>query len=196
MKAAPLQKRLVETLGAWVTSEGGEAPRLLDAPDLDLAVAKGAAYYGRVRTGRGVRIRGGTARAYYVGIESAAPAVPGLRPEVTAVCVAPFGMEEGSPPVALAQEFGLVLGESAPFRFYASSVRRQDSVGSRTSGDDRDLEELPLVEARLDAPGEEGRVVPVRVESRVTEVGTLALEVAERTGDRRWKLEFNVRPEA
>jgi hypothetical protein len=89
-----------------------------------------------------------------------------------------------------------VLGESAPFRFYASSVRRQDGVGARTGGDDRDLEELPPVEATLAAPGDEGRVVPVRLESRVTEVGTLALEVAERAGDRRWKLEFNVRPQA
>ena len=56
----------------------------------------GAAHYGRVRRGKGVRIRGGVARAYYIGIESAMPAIPGFAPPVKALCVAPQGLEEGS----------------------------------------------------------------------------------------------------
>ena len=59
-------------------------------------MARGAAYYGLVRRGKGVRIRGGTARAYYIGVETACPAVPGLPPPMKALCVAPFGMEEGT----------------------------------------------------------------------------------------------------
>jgi len=31
-------------------------------------VARGAAYYGLARRGRGVRIRGGTARTFYIGV--------------------------------------------------------------------------------------------------------------------------------
>jgi len=193
MKAASLRQRIVETLQGWLAAEGGQPLKVLEASDLDLSVAKGAAYYGLVRKGRGIRIRGGTARAYYVGIESAAPAVPGLEPEVTAVCIAPFGMEEGSEKVTLARDFGLVVGEPASFRFYASTVRRTDHVGAEIPANDSSLEELPPIETTLQAPGSEGRVLPVRLESRVTEVGTLALDCAERAGDRRWNLEFSVR---
>ncbi len=194
MKAGPLRDRLVEVVRGWVRDDHGAEVKVLAAADLDLAVAKGAAYYGLVRRGRGVRIHGGTARAYYVGIESATPAVPGVEPEVTAVCVAPFGMEEGSDPVKLERDFGLVVGEPAQFRFFDSSVRRDDRVGAETSGGDPLLEELAPIETTLEAPGAVGRVLPVRLQSRVTEVGTLALECVERDGDRRWKFELNVRP--
>jgi len=193
MKAGPLRRRVVETVQAWLASDGGAPLRVLEADDLDLAVARGAAYYGLVRRGKGIRIRGGTARAYYVGVESAAPAVPGVEPEVTAICVAPFGMEEGTSAPALPREFGLVVGEPASFRFYASSARRADRVGDTLPGGDPALEELPPIETSLEAHGDEGRTVPVRIQSGVTEVGTLALECVERDAGRRWKLEFSVR---
>jgi hypothetical protein len=196
MKAASLRQRIVDTIGHWLKDDGGAPLKVLEANDLDLAVAKGAAYYGLVRKGRGIRIRGGTARAYYVGIESAAPAVPGIEPEVTAVCIAPFGMEEGSEAVTLKREFGLVVGEPASFRFFASSVRRTDHVGEEVSGRDKSLEELPPIETTLQAPGSEGKVLPVQLESRVTEVGTLDLDCAERGGKRRWKIELSVRQPA
>jgi hypothetical protein len=196
MKATALRQRIVDTLQGWLTADGGAPLKVLEGNDLDLAVAKGAAYYGLVRKGRGIRIRGGTARAYYVGIESAAPAVPGLEPEVTAVCVAPFGMEEGSDPVTLQRDFGLVVGEPARFRFFASSVRRTDHVGNEVPGTDASLEELPAIETTLQAPDSEGKVLPVQLESRVTEVGTLALSCAERGGQRHWKLELSVRQPA
>ena len=80
---------------------------MLDAPDLDHAVAQGAAYYGLARRGRGVRIRSGAPRTYYVGIESAMPAVPGLPAPLKALCVVPFGMEEGTSATIAGREFGL-----------------------------------------------------------------------------------------
>ncbi|HEY6100074.1 MAG TPA: Hsp70 family protein, partial [Anaeromyxobacter sp.] len=91
MKAAPLAGRVVEVVSSWLAAEGAPPPRVLPAADLDLAVARGAATYGRVRAGHGIRIRGGTARAYYVGVEAAMPAVPGVPPPVHAVCLAPMG---------------------------------------------------------------------------------------------------------
>ena len=132
MKAAVLRDRLVSVLNRWLTEEGFEAlgpAQVLDAPDLEHAVARGAAYYGRVRRGHGVRIRSGASRTYYIGIESAMPAVPGMEAPMKALCVVPFGMEEGTEVQIPGREFGLVVGEPAEFRFLSSTVRKQDRVG-------------------------------------------------------------------
>ena len=122
-------------LDGWF-ADGGSGVRVLGGADPDLAVARGAAYYGLARRGRGVRIRGGTARAYYVGIESAMPAVPGMRPPLKALCVAPLGLEEGSEVELPAHEFGLVVGEPAEFRFFSSSTppRRSRRHARSTTG--------------------------------------------------------------
>lgn len=189
MRAARFRRRMVEVLSSW----RGEAVRVLEGADADLAVAQGAAAYGLARRGRGVRIRGGTARAYYVGVETAAPAVPGLPPPLKALCVAPFGMEEGSETELPGVEFGLVVGEPAEFRFFGSSVRRNDAAGTVVEQwGEGELEELAPLEATLTAEGEEGRTVPVRLRAHVTEVGTLEVWCVARDG-RQWRLEFNLR---
>ena len=194
MKGRPLRQRVIQTLDSWADSPDDDL-KVLSGTDLDLAVAHGAAYYGMVRRGKGVRIRGGTARAYYVGIESSMPAVPGLEPPMRALCVAPFGMEEGTEAEVADQEFGLVVGEPAEFRFLASSTRRDDHVGTLVDDARRaDLNELTPVATALEADAAHaGELVPVTLRSRVTEVGTLELYCVERQGDRRWKLEYNVR---
>src|SRR5438045_8429292 len=110
-KATVVRERVIEVLNNWFQSDGGEPVKELEGGDLDLAVARGAAYYGWVRHGHGIRIRGGTARAYYIGVEAAVPAVPGFEPPVKALCVAPFGIEEGSRADIPTQEFALVVGE-------------------------------------------------------------------------------------
>jgi hypothetical protein len=193
MKAAELKDRVVEVVRAWVSAEEGVAPTELPGSQLDLAVAQGAACYGRVKSGRGIRIRGGTARAYYVGIETATPAVPGLRPPIRALCLAPMGMEEGTSAELPSEEIGLVVGEPAQFRFFASSNRHEDKVGSVVEPWEEELEEMPPVEATLPADGGvAGQVVPVRLRADVTEIGTLQLQCVERSG-KAWKLEFNLR---
>ena len=187
-KAEPLRQRLVSTLGKW-----GHAVKVLPNDDLDLAVARGAAYYGLVRRGRGVRIRGGTARVYYVGIETALPAVPGAPPPLKALCVVPFGMEEGTEMDVPGQEFGLIVGEPAEFRFLGSTVRRSDTVGTMVEEWEGQIEELSPLATTLEAPSKEGQTVPVHLHSKVTEIGTLELWCLSRDGKQRWKLEFNVR---
>jgi hypothetical protein len=92
-------------------------------------VARGAAYYGLARRGRGVRIRGGVPRTYYVGIESSMPAVPGFPAPLKALTVVPFGMEEETETRIPGREFGLVVGEPAEFRFFHSATRKNDQVG-------------------------------------------------------------------
>jgi molecular chaperone DnaK (HSP70) len=191
MAAPVLRERMVEVLEGW---RAGHGLRVLAGGHPDLAVAEGAATYGLARRGRGVRIRGGTARSYYVGVETAAPAVPGVPPPVKAICLAPFGMEEGSEADLPSAEFGLVVGAPAEFRFFGSSVRRDDGAGTVVEGwEPGELEELPPLEATLATAGEEGRSVPVRLRALVTELGTLELWCVARDGARRWKVEFNVR---
>jgi hypothetical protein len=201
MKGQALRDRLVHTLNAWLSADGAPPVRVLPAEDLDLSVARGAAVYGRVRHGKGLRIRGGTARAYYVGIESAVPAVPGVEPPITALCVAPFGMEEGTEAALPPQELGVVVGEPVRFRFFGSSVRREDAAGAEIeSWKEGELEELAPIEVTLPADGRrEGDVVPVRLKAQVTEVGTLllsAVPLAPQKPGESWKVELGVRAQA
>ena len=196
MKAAALRDRLVSVLNRWLTEEGFEslgAAQVLEAPDLEHAVARGAAYYGRARRGYGVRIRSGAPRTYYIGIESAMPAVPGMEAPMKALCVVPFGMEEGTDAQVPNREFGLVVGEPAEFRFLSSTVRKQDHVGDLLDNWSGEIEELGPLEVTLNLDGKQGTVLPVRLESRVTEIGTLEVWCVSRDGGQRWKLELNIR---
>jgi hypothetical protein len=196
MKASALRERVLGTLEAWLAADGLPAlgaDGVLDTPDLDHAVARGAAYYGLTRRGRGVRIRGGSPRTYYVGIESVLPAVPGLEAPLKALCVVPFGMEEGTDAAIPGREFGLVVGEPADFRFLSSASRKQDALGTLVEDWDGDIDELHPLEVALTLPGREHTVLPVRLESRVTELGTLELWLVSRDGANRWKLEWDIR---
>ncbi len=194
-KAPVIAKRVEALITKWLESDGAPAARVLEGADLDGAVARGAAYYGYVRQGGGVRIRGGMAQAFYVGVETAAPAVPGIEPPIHALCVAPFGLEEGSASQAPPQELGLVVGEPVRFRFFGSSVRRDDDTGALLERwNDDELVELGQIEATLPTEGNSpGEVVPVRLRGRVSELGTLVLEALSRGGEHVWKVELDVR---
>ena len=199
MKAAVLRDRFIEVLSGWLREGGFEplgAKEILDAPDLDHAVARGAAYYGKARRGQGVRIRSGAPRTYYIGIESALPAVPGMEAPLKALCVVPFGMEEGTEAKIPEREFGLMVGEPAEFRFLSSTVRKQDQIGSLLEDWGEEIEELSPLEVTLKLEGQEGAVLPVRLETRVTELGTLEVWCVSRDGAQRWKLELNIREKA
>ncbi len=194
-KSKLLRDRILSVLNSWLITSGNKPARVLPGADLDLACARGAAYYGYVRRGGGVRIRGGTAKSFYIGVEAAMPAVPGMEPPLSAVCVAPFGLEEGSDAGSPSQPFGLVVGEPVHFRFFGSSVRRDDVVGTVLDRwNEGELEELNELEATLPAEGREpGEVVPVFLHAGVSEVGTLQLEAVPRSGGTPWRVEFDVR---
>jgi molecular chaperone DnaK (HSP70) len=192
LRAGVVRKRILDVLNGWLKEEGLGPAVPLTGEDLMHAVARGAAYYGLARAGRGVRIRGGVPRTYYVGIESSMPAVPGMRTPLKALTVAPFGMEEGTSADLRGREFGLIVGEPAEFRFFQSAVRKNDAAGTLLDDTGEELEELSPVEVTLAADGEAGQFVPVTLETVVTETGMLQLWSVARDG-RRWKLEFNVR---
>ncbi|KXX65842.1 Hsp70 family protein [Marichromatium gracile] len=195
-KAEALRERVMAVLAAWLAPSGAPPPRQLTATDLDLAVARGAAFHAHARRHGGVRIRGGTSHAYYVGVEGAAPAVPGIEPELAALCLVPLGLEEGSPAVAPDQEFGLVVGEPVRFRFFGADLRRDDRVGDLLEEWSQDeLSELEEVQVTLTAhrhrPGE---VVAVRLQAAVTETGTLELiALPSDGGEERWAVAFDTR---
>ena len=199
LKSQLLASRLEETINEWLIDSNSEIAQRLTGVDLDLAVASGASYYGAVRRGQGVRIRGGIASSYYVGIESAMPAIPGMAPPLEALCVAPFGMEEGSSVDIPSQEFGLVIGQPVNFQFFGSNVRRDDLAGAHLDhwGSD-ELEELPEIQVTLPVSDgrREGEVVPVTLASRVTELGTLYLEAIAADNGQKWHVEFDVRDDA
>lgn len=199
LKAPQIEQRIVQVINGWLTAEGAAPARLLDGANLDLAVARGAAYYGHIASsGRGVRIRGGTAQSYYIGVESNMPAIPGMEPPISALCLAPFGMEEGTEVALNDMELGLVVGEPVRLRFFGSSVRRADAVGAMLDfWSPEELTELQEIELNLPAAGRAaGEVVPVTLVARVTDIGTLELNAVPVGGTERWKVEFDVRAEA
>jgi Hsp70 protein len=193
--AAPIRKRVLELLASW---NGGQPVRELEGFQPDLAVAKGAALYGRHRaTGKGIRIKAGSARSYYVGLESSMPAIPGFKPPIKALCVVPQGMEEGSELLIGEKEFGLMTGQPAEFRFFASEVRSGDTPGQIIPNAESELEETSRLEVTLPAIEglPEGQPIPVQMNPVVTELGNLELWMKHAGSDRRWKVEFQVRME-
>ena len=191
MKSEIIRKRVMEVLNSWTASDGTKYSREIAASDFDLAVAKGAAYFGLARRGKGIRIRGGLNKSYYIGIAAAMPSVPGMPAPIKAICVGAFGMEEGSSETLTGQEFALVVGEPVVFDFLGSTKRHQDKVGHIVEDWEGDIEKITTMETTLD--GNYGTVVPVNLEVKVTEIGTLELWCVSGENEKRWKLEFNVR---
>ncbi len=192
-EAEIFRRRILELLGSWLGPDTGLQE--LKSAGLDIAVSRGAAYYGAVQTsGKGIKIRAGTSRSYYLGLESPMPAVPGYVPPVKGICIVPQGAEEGSELELPGKEFGLVTGEAVQFRFFSSEIRAGDRVGDVVPNAAKALEELSGLTITL--PPLEGvaeQVVPVSLHPLITEVGTLELWMQHTKSDRRWKLEFNLR---
>ncbi|MCR9295969.1 MAG: Hsp70 family protein [bacterium] len=192
-KATALQQRLLEVLNSW--RDAGQTTALPGARDLDHAVAIGAAYYRWAKQHGGVRIRGGVAHAYYVGVETAGLAIPGAPRPLHALCVVPMGMEEGTEVDVPSAEIGLVHGEQAEFRFFSSAVRKDDQPGDiLQSWDEGELSETTPLTTTLQADESVTEAyVPVKFQSRITELGMFELWCVATNGDGNWKLEFNVR---
>lgn len=189
--AEVLQQRLVDQLEEW----SGEKPRVLESTDLGLAVARGAAFYGQIReSGKGVRIRSGLSRSYYIGVESSGLAVPGVVQKMKGVCVAPQGLEAGDMVELKGQTFGLVVGESCEFSMFSSNVRAGDVVGTVLPDVTQGLSEVARLQTVADAPGTPaGTLLPVSLRTVVNELGVLEVWLQEDGGEKSWQLHFDVR---
>lgn len=198
-KAAALRERLIDQLNQWAKTLGKSDIKELPDADYDFAVSRGAVNYGKARSGSAIRIRSGTSRSYFIGVEDAAPAVPGVAAPMKAVCVAPFGMEEGSELQLEGQEFALVVGEAAVFRFFSHATPMLSDgskamMGSVVRRWKQELTELHSIEARLDSAEGDGKTIRVKVRSKVTELGVLEVWCVS-ADERKWKLEFDIRKE-
>lgn len=196
-KSPTFRTQLLSTLHSWAPDA---PPQLLEGEqDLDYAVARGAAYYGWAKLRGGVRIRGGAARSYYVGIETSGLAIPGMPRPLKALCVVPQGMEEGTQVDIPSGEVGLVVGEPATFRFFSASARKQDRPGdSLDHWTEEELSETDSLEAHLPVAddAQPGDYVPVKFQASLTELGVLELWCQSTRSLDRWKLEFSVREDA
>jgi len=192
MKAPTIRHRIKTVLNSW--TNGDREIREINTENYDLAVARGAACYGQARRGRGIRIRGGLNQSYYIGVAAAMPAVPGIPAPVKALCVAPFGMEEGTESQLTQREFVLVVGEPVRFDFFGSTIRKDDPIGTVIEDWRDEIEEITTLETTLDGP--QGTSVRVNLDVRATEIGTLEIRCVSVEDGTRWKLEFNVREQA
>ncbi len=180
-----LRARLQEVLASWYGP--GASPEPLHNDRLDLAVARGAAYYGRVRRGRGVRIAAGLPRSYYVGVADVAGTL-------SAVCVAPAGLEEGAGIEIPGHAFSLLLRQPVEFPVYTSAVRPGDAPGDVVSPGRSGLEPMAPMRTVLKTGRHAVRsAVKVGLFCRVTEIGTLEVWCREKGGDRQWPLQFDLR---
>ena len=189
--ATCLRTRMQEVLSSWTS----HAIQVLENPHLDLAVAIGAAYYAHNKaTGQGIRIVAGTARSYYLGIETSRMAIPGWTPPLKGLCILPQGTQPEEIQTLAERTFGLVTGQPVTFRFFSSPRRPSDATGTWVEDAEVELEEGPALRSTL-TPSEDtekGALVPVTLQAHVTEIGTLEVFLQQVQGERRWKLEFNV----
>ncbi|AEF54655.1 Hsp70 family protein [Marinomonas posidonica] len=174
--------------------EGAQFTMLTPA-HLDHAVAKGATYYAQVQANGGVKVKSGLAANYYIGVASPMPAIPGMPPPVDAICVAPFGLEEGSAEQMLPNEFSLVVGEPVHFRFFQSQISEAEPLGKVVSSFAlAQLSELSPLSIQLDEGHyAKGEMVRVYVTAQVTDLGLLLLQAHDTRSDLQWKIEFQVR---
>ena len=189
---------MVEVIDSWLKEAGKEPIRVLEGAELSQAVARGATYFGTVSEGHGIRIRGGVSQSYYLGVESAIPAIPGFKPPIKALCVAKQGTEEGTTLDVPDRTFAIRIGKTAEFKFFKSNCRRDDNFGEIFEDMDESFEDTSSLKLELEAyegmkPGD---IVDVKLQVAITEIGTLEVYCIELNGEHRWKLEFNVRESA
>ena len=181
-----LCKRLLDVLRGWFrNSDAGWEPIVLDNERLDLAVARGAAYYGLVRRGAGVRIAAGLARTYYIDVESDPP---------SAICLVPASTEPGQDVDLSQRRFDLLVSQPVEFPLYVSSTRLTDRAGELVPIDREQMTPLPPIRTvlRTTRKPEMGHV-STELHARLTEIGTLDLWCSEVNGPRNWRLQFDVR---
>jgi hypothetical protein len=186
-ESAVLQARLLEVIQSWFRGPGHKdwSPRVLDNDRLELAVARGAAYYGMVRRGQGVRIAAGLARTYYVGVESQPPA---------AVCLVPAGVEPGQSVDLTQRKIDLLVSQPVEFPLYVSSTRLTDRPGELVVWDREQMTPLPPIRTVLKTRKRgDSEVIQVNLHARLTEIGTLDLWCSEVEGRGSWRLQFDVR---
>ncbi|MBI4517563.1 MAG: Hsp70 family protein [Deltaproteobacteria bacterium] len=189
LKPPQIRRRLQKLVGQWCTDGQGE-PLALASADLDLAVARGAAYYGLVRRGRGVRIGGGAARSYYLGIGGA----PGAGDTIPLLCLVHRGMATGETAEITEPAFDVMANQPVSFPLYASSTRSAEHAGELVQAERDSLTQLPPIRTVLRFGRKAGATrIPVHVVTHLSEIGTLEVWCHSQRSEHRWRLQFQLR---
>ncbi|MDY6909955.1 MAG: Hsp70 family protein [Thermodesulfobacteriota bacterium] len=194
-----IRRRLRETVGSWFRKEAGAdwLPEELSNPHPDLAVSLGAAYYGLVRLGEGVRVGAGSPRAYYVAVASAEASESEGAGDRKAVCLVPRGTEEGYESELESPVFEVLANQPAAFQLFSSSTRLGDRQGEVTEPAEEEITVLPPIRTVLKYGRKgEAQTLPVRIGVRLNEIGTLELWCQSLRSPHRWELQFDVRRQA
>lgn len=182
-----LRDQLLGTLTSWFNKDEPDwQPRVLDNERLDLAVARGAAYFGMVRRGVGVKIVAGLARSYYIGVEQ--------NGKPAALCLIAAGTEPSAQTKPIDQQFEVLTGEPVQFPIYVSGTRLTDKPGEIVPVDEEQMSSLPPIRTVLQSKkkAEQGSV-QAQIATRLTEIGTLEMWCHQVDGSKRWQLQFDVR---
>ncbi len=191
LKSRVVQERIRAAIRHWFKEKDSRMPRILENPEPDLAVAMGASYYGLVKTGQGVRVGSGSARAFYLGVGSSEQEA-GNRGQA-ALCLVERGLDEGSHIALPDKSFEVLANQPVSFDLYSSSFRSGDRCGDLVEIDDS-LTALPPVQTVIQF-GKKGlkTKIPVEIEAAYTEIGTLALWCRSVASNHRWQMQFQLR---
>jgi molecular chaperone DnaK (HSP70) len=185
-----LREKIMDCLNSWM--DDAEV-KVVDSSDYALAVSNGAAYYSSVVSGEGIRIKASLPFSYYIGVQKAQMAIPGMTPELSMLCIAPKGMEEGENVELPDEQFYLIRGEQTIFRLFRSPWR-EDEKGSRIDQKDDEFEEISSLEQTMEQSEGKSAHVPVTLKSKATEVGTIEMYCVPSEGaEEEIKLQFDVR---
>ena len=166
-------------------------------PDLNVAIAEGAARFAALPDDSRERIRGGYPHGVYVELQrDDAEAAARL------VCVLPQDFEAGARVKLAAPTFELIVNRPVRFAAYTSNRRAQDAPGDLVALDPQAFHPLPPLQTTIVHDDErlQARARPRRAASPsnsrhgITELGMLAARPHRpRVGSARWNLEFNLR---
>ena len=200
LKPVVVRDRIQQLLGQWIrdSKNSDQAnPKVLvyDQGDeaLELAVARGAAYFGLVRAGKGLKIGGGSPREYFLGLDAeGGDEIP--EGQVRVLCVAPRGMQDGQQLEVSDREFQLITNRPVAFPIFTSTAPTQHKVGDVISISKEELHELPPLQTVVKFGKQKaGTTVPIRIQAKRSELGTLELSCFSRMSGARFKLEFDLR---
>jgi len=191
MKSALFQKSVVDALEEWFPDH---PLQILSSYNLDLAVARGAAYYGKVRRGLGVKIGGGLARGYYIVVDTQNNQ-GGMTP--MALTLMPRGSDEGfvfEPTMT----FMLMPNTPISFQVCTSHTRLHDNVGDLIPVEQTEMRFLPMIRTMLrfgkkQFTAERQEKIPVHLQARLTSIGTIEIALKSTISEHKWALEFQVR---
>ncbi len=191
LKPAFIQERIRETVSKWFGNKDNSLPKILENPDHDLSVAMGAAYYGLVKLGKGVRVGSGSARSYYLEIN--AEKDNNSKKMEKAICIVERGLNEGTDVTLTDREFEVLTNQLVSFAVYSSSYRSGDRHGDVVTVDES-MTALPSIQTVIKF-GKKGlkTVLPVKIEVKYTEIGTISLWCKSLSSNHRWQLQFQLR---